>query len=182
LAISTQGGPYSNDEFAMKNASSELRALKEFIHCNVKDLRYELVAMLDYKGFRALCFSELPILPDETIAYGSHGKLCYISSIEQITDGGQTFYDDEVIREGMKQIAKMLNIKEHYFRGTDGKLVMLYSSGDIEGHRATDGRLYVLDLSRAFPPEFPSSYDTIMNTINVIAGQAVICSISYALN
>jgi hypothetical protein len=30
--------------------------------------------------------------------------------------------------------------------------VLLYSAGDIEGHLGRDGRYYVLDFSRTFPP------------------------------
>ncbi len=31
----------------------------------------------------------------------------------------------------------------------------LYSPGDIEGHAGLDGRMYLIDLARLFPPEFP---------------------------
>ena len=31
----------------------------------------------------------------------------------------------------------------------------MYSACDIEGHLGTDGRHYLLDFSRSFPPESP---------------------------
>ncbi len=67
LAVSTFGGLFETDEAAMKNAASELRALNEFIACEVEGVHFELLATCDYKGFRTLCFSELPIQPDQTI-------------------------------------------------------------------------------------------------------------------
>jgi len=32
---------------------------------------------------------------------------------------------------------------------------MLYGPGDIEGHLGRDGKFYLLDFSRLFPPEAP---------------------------
>ena len=32
----------------------------------------------------------------------------------------------------------------------------MYSAVDIEGHQGNDGRYYLLDFSRTFPPEEPN--------------------------
>jgi hypothetical protein len=34
----------------------------------------------------------------------------------------------------------------------------IFSAGDCEGHRAADGRYYLLDLSRSMPPEGPATH------------------------
>jgi hypothetical protein len=46
-------------------------------------------------------------------------------------------------------------------RGDDGARaknggVMIHGPGDIEGHCGGDGRYYVLDFGRTFPPEYPN--------------------------
>jgi hypothetical protein len=46
----------------------------------------------------------------------------------------------------------MLNIKEH----TCGpEHIRVYGPVDMEGHKGLDGRKYLLDFSRVFPPEVP---------------------------
>lgn len=52
----------------------------------------------------------------------------------------------------MKQAAKVINMKGHRV-GRGGKLVELFAPADIEAHRGTDNRYYVLDTARVFPPE-----------------------------
>jgi hypothetical protein len=36
-----------------------------------------------------------------------------------------------------------------------GNSQQLYMAGDVEGHRGSDGRYYLLDLGRVLPPEHP---------------------------
>jgi hypothetical protein len=38
--------------------------------------------------------------------------------------------------------------------------VTLAAAGDVEGHQALDGRFYLLDTGRAFPPESPMEDDS----------------------
>eukprot|EP01124_Arcella_intermedia_P027445 TRINITY_DN5370_c0_g1_i5.p1 TRINITY_DN5370_c0_g1~~TRINITY_DN5370_c0_g1_i5.p1 ORF type:complete len:1374 (+),score=357.93 TRINITY_DN5370_c0_g1_i5:609-4124(+) len=83
----------------------------------------------------------MSILPvgDTTLVYGS-------------CDGGKSIHkSDPVVNKHMKWLAKQLNLKKH-FTGKDQK-TSLYGPGDIEVHTGTDGRYYVLDFHRTFPPE-----------------------------
>ena len=52
----------------------------------------------------------------------------------------------------MKEVAEKLNLKGH---NTGQKKVTVYGPGDIEGHLGKDGKFYVLDFGRVFPPEAP---------------------------
>jgi len=38
----------------------------------------------------------------------------------------------------------------------DGLTLVVVAKGDMEGHIGTDGRFYVIDTARLFPPEPPS--------------------------
>jgi Clustered mitochondria len=50
-----------NDEAAMKAASNELLGLSTYFSLGIKKLRYPLLAIIDYKGFRMIAVSVLPI-------------------------------------------------------------------------------------------------------------------------
>jgi hypothetical protein len=68
-------------------------------------------------------------------------------------DAGKTVHaSDTRFNQKMQQAAKILNLKPHVIgKGTQAKT--LYSCGDIEGHRGTDQRTYLLDFARVFPPQ-----------------------------
>ena len=57
----------------------------------------------------------------------------------------------------MERVAEVLNLKKHVCSTLDGKLFELATACDVEGHLGTDGRYYVVDCARLFPPE-PASF------------------------
>jgi hypothetical protein len=100
------------------------------------------MALIDFRGYRLVAISMLPI-GKESIIYGS-------------SDAGATVHaDNDAFNGKMKRAAEILNLKGHHVGKVDGKL--LYSCGDIEGHKGSDGRLYLLDFGRAFPPQVRSA-------------------------
>ena len=52
---------YSEDEFCMKTANAELRGLTGIISCNVSEIFFPLMALIDYRGFRIVATSLLPV-------------------------------------------------------------------------------------------------------------------------
>ena len=79
------------------------------------------MALVDYRGFRLIAISLLPVT-DQTIVYGSK-------------DGGRTINDEsEPLREMMKRAASILNIKPHMCGFYEYNRKLLYSAADIEGH------------------------------------------------
>ncbi len=117
--------------------SSFCRALVSIFNAGVKDLRLPLMSLVDFRGYRVLAMSVLPICAS-TLRYGS-------------SDGGKQVHDDDQeMGRAIKQLADILGLKRHRVGSQN-----LYLCGDVEGHRGTDGRLYLIDLSRLFPPEYP---------------------------
>lgn len=49
------------------------------------------------------------------------------------------------------QCAKALNLKAHYAGEVESQKI--YTPVDIEGHKGTDGRYYLLDFARLMPPQ-----------------------------
>lgn len=92
---------------------------------------------MDYRGYRLLCQSILPI-SSETLIYGS-------------ADAGQHVLADEGIISKMNKAIKFMHLQPHHVNG-----VLLGTAADVEGHKGKDGRYYLCDLSRTLPPESPS--------------------------
>ena len=95
------------------------------------------MAIIDYRGFRVVAMSLLPIR-DGRLIYGSD-------------DCGKTVHNDNpAFSEKMRIAGEKLNLAGHT---VDNKVI--YAAFDVEGHEASDGRFYLLDLARTFPPELP---------------------------
>ena len=98
-----------------------------------------MINKVDILGYRLICSSILPVGKD-TLCYGS-------------CDGGKTVYQQyEEVNEQMKQIGEYWNLARHRIGNSS---CYLYTAGDIEVHKGSDGKYYVLDFGRFFPPEAP---------------------------
>jgi Clustered mitochondria len=129
----------------MKAASAELLALKQLQDASVSGLYIPMMMLLDYFGFRLVAMSTLPIRGGETLLYGS-------------PDGGKNVISkDEAFSSLIATACGKLNLKPHPVRGREnGVLAVMHGPADLEGHKGTDGKYYVLDSARLFPPEHPT--------------------------
>eukprot|EP01125_Pyxidicula_operculata_P022245 TRINITY_DN898_c1_g1_i1.p1 TRINITY_DN898_c1_g1~~TRINITY_DN898_c1_g1_i1.p1 ORF type:complete len:1793 (+),score=365.55 TRINITY_DN898_c1_g1_i1:43-5379(+) len=130
------GGDTENIEKAMKAACNELKGLTAFFHAAVANLHFPLMTVIHHRGW---CLSAMSILPlgSDTLKYGS-------------SDGGRTIVADETISEIMKDVGRLLNLREHVC--SDKSII---GPGDIEVHLGKDNRYYVIDFGRLMPPEAP---------------------------
>eukprot|EP01114_Cavostelium_apophysatum_P016039 TRINITY_DN4498_c0_g1_i2.p1 TRINITY_DN4498_c0_g1~~TRINITY_DN4498_c0_g1_i2.p1 ORF type:complete len:936 (+),score=227.54 TRINITY_DN4498_c0_g1_i2:85-2892(+) len=136
FAKDTRDAMYGGDEFAMKSAGHELKSLNELISCHIPKLHFPLMCLINYLGWRVMCISVLPI-NNETLVYGSE-------------DGGRTIMNSSPsMHQIMVMIGQKLFLKEHLVRGNS-----IIGPGDVEGHQGYDGRFYIADVSRLFPPAF----------------------------
>jgi hypothetical protein len=62
-------------------------------------------------------------------------------------------FDVPAINEKMKQAGEALNLKGHIAGFAKYQVNLCYGPGDIECHLGKDGKFYVLDFARTFPPE-----------------------------
>lgn len=81
----------------MKTGAHELKGLVGFHQTGMRDLHLPLIAIIDYKGYRVVAVSLLPI-SDDTLMYGSR-------------DAGKTVYCNPTVSPLMKAAGKKLNIK-----------------------------------------------------------------------
>lgn len=122
---------------AMKAAASELRHIVALSNAvGDTDLRVPLMALIDYRGFRLVASSLLPI-SSHTIVYGSD-------------NAGFNVYAQPDVAAKFDLVAKRINLKKHNFGN-----VQIAGPVDIEIHKGEDDRLYVIDVARLMPPEAP---------------------------
>lgn len=140
------GGQDPDPERAAKAAANDLKGADAYFRCFTLFGRIPIVVppqvLLDFNGFRLIAMPWLP-LANATLVYGS-------------SDGGRTVHDDDdVLRAAMKFSAHHMHLALHAVNDQ-----YLYAAGDIEAHKDADGRFYLIDLSRTFPPEDPSCSHT----------------------
>jgi hypothetical protein len=90
------GGTEPCTEFAMKAAKHDLRGVLSLTNLSIPELRSALVALIDYRGFRLIAQSLLPI-NKHTLQYGSD-------------DGGKTFVNNPKLAGMMKVFVLILNL------------------------------------------------------------------------
>jgi len=136
------GGSDPDFERAAKAAANDLKGSNSYFQCLTLFGRLSVIVppevLLDFNGFRLIAIPWLPL--------GS-GKLVYGSA-----DQGRTVYDDDPkIRAALKFAAHHLHLAAHRVKNQ-----LLFTAGDVEGHQDMEGRYYLVDLARAFPPEDPT--------------------------
>jgi hypothetical protein len=135
-------GIYGGDENAAKAAGHDLKGSVHFFLASEPGLHLPLMALINYMGFCLVAMSLLPI-SSKTLKYGS-------------SDSGVTVHaDDDDLFNKMADTAKRLNLKGHYVGALRASMRLIYGPGDLEGHLGNDGRYYVIDFARLFPPEAP---------------------------
>ena len=136
---------YGGDENAMAAGNHELLGLSAYYRV-ISTMRglgihVPLACLIDYRGFRLWAVSRLPVKRTKTLILGS-------------SDGGQRIVNlDPNASKSMERIAAVLNLKGHYVQDASGKSTFLFGPFDIEVHRGSDNRVYLLDFHRTFPPE-----------------------------
>lgn len=97
------------------------------------------MALIDYKGFRLVASSLLPLGPG-SLVYGSK-------------DAAMTVLNtNPALAARVEEASAKLNLKKHE---AGRQRVVMASAVDVEGHVGIDGRYYMLDFSRVFPPVRP---------------------------
>ncbi|PRP84152.1 hypothetical protein PROFUN_04143 [Planoprotostelium fungivorum] len=138
LAVDSHG-LYGSDMAAAKVAGNDLKGLVQYFNLGISRLHFPLMALVDYMGFRIQALSLLPINSD-TIIYGT-------------ANGGRTVFDKNLkFNAKMRLAGKKLGLSPHTVGLYPKTSKTLYSCADMEGHDGKDGRFYLIDFARSFPP------------------------------
>ena len=120
----------------MKAAAHELKGLIGYYSCNIPGLNFPLMALIDYKGFRVIAMSILPI-NSKTIKYGKYNGVHHTVPNRGLgsSDAGTNVHCDvPELNEKMDRAATILNLKKHVIGAREGSNIRLSSPGDLEEH------------------------------------------------
>lgn len=122
---------------------AELRNLSTALAARVPALHLVNGALVEYAGRRVLVQALIPgILHSEPQKWQVYGSL----------DEGKTLHAEREFGERIGELCAALNIRRgSTFHDAEGAAHVLDGSPDVKGMRASDGRLYALDLVRLSP-------------------------------
>lgn len=109
--------------------------------CRVRGLHLPLMAVIRYRGYALLAQSLLPISGASTICYGTGNS-------------GVTLHNSQPrLTRKMQLAGRTLNLKPHTVWDRVGATKEVFHvAADVEGHLGFDGKFYVVDTARVFPP------------------------------
>ena len=131
---------------ASKIAGHELRSLIQLINCEEPHFLFPMMALVDYRGFRLVGMTQLPIQGGQSLVHGSR-------------DSGKHIEFHQLVAPRLQSLANKLNLEGHQV-GTH----LFHLPVDLEVHCplqedresiTSESQLYLLDFSRVFPPEAP---------------------------
>lgn len=132
------------DAAAYAAPSNDLHGVRAYSSLNLDGLYTLATAVIDYKGFRVTAQSIIPGIlerdQEQSVVYGS-------------IDFGKTVVTHPKYLELLKKAGQILKIVPHKVISQNGKEVEICSSVECKGIIGNDGRYYILDLLRTFPPD-----------------------------
>ena len=125
-------------ERSQKAAAHDLKGATAFLqYAKPFGLVVALQALIDFAGYR---LQAMLVLPLERHVVGS-GDAC-----DTLPKGNGSLSEKEAC-VAFEMVADHLGLAEHEIRVGE-ETVRLHFGADVEGHRGTDGKLYVLDTAR----------------------------------
>lgn len=163
-------GLYPCDMYAQKAASNEVRAMSAIRECHINGLHTTLTCLFYKRGHCVIATAVAPIGGSpNTIIYGSD-------------DASKTIHkSNTMFNELARKIADKLHLKEHVVTavnsvvlspeaklaqrtsGIQANQTQLDLAVDVEGHLGRDGRFFLVDLARLFPPTVPKGKEVWFN-------------------
>ncbi|XP_032432290.1 clustered mitochondria protein homolog isoform X2 [Xiphophorus hellerii] len=141
--MSDHYAPVGGDAAAHAAAMCDLRGVQAYASVDTEGLHTLGTAVVDYRGVRVTAQTVVPGLLEknlEQIVYGSN-------------DNGKTVFTHPRFLDLLDESSKSLRIQPHWVLDHSGSPVELRSAISTVGIFGSDGRPYILDLLRTFPPD-----------------------------
>ena len=107
------------------------------------------MAIVDYKGYRLIAKTYLPINNTNTLVYGCDFESLKKGEINIITKSKE-------MNQKIEETSKKLNLKPNLYQ-SKGLEQSLYPPFDLEGHISnTDNRMYLVNYKYLMPPVNPA--------------------------
>ncbi|XP_072270009.1 clustered mitochondria protein homolog [Pyxicephalus adspersus] len=132
------------DHAAHVAASHDLKGVQAYSDLDIEELYVLGTVVLDYRGYRVTAQSIIPGIldrkEDQSVVYGS-------------IDFGKTVTTSAKYLSLLHKTCKPLRILRHAVLNENDEELHLCSSVECKGIVGNDGRHYILDLLRTFPPD-----------------------------
>ncbi|XP_055626056.1 clustered mitochondria protein homolog isoform X2 [Toxorhynchites rutilus septentrionalis] len=132
------------DAAAFVAPRNDLHGVRVYSAVDVEGLYTLGTVVIDYRGYRVTAQSIIPGIlereQEQSVVYGS-------------IDFGKTVLSHEKYLELLNSAGKHLKILPHSVLNDKGEEIELCSSVECKGIIGNDGRHYILDLLRTFPPD-----------------------------
>jgi len=102
-----------------------------------------LSCITDLNGFRFFVLAVPPVDDERTLAYGKLGPM------------SPFVRNDDELREQLKLICRMMNLRVHDVDIGNGLTERIPAGSDFQAHNCSDNRGYLMNLSKAAPPDLP---------------------------
>uniref|UniRef100_A0A3B4ZTG7 Clustered mitochondria protein homolog n=1 Tax=Stegastes partitus TaxID=144197 RepID=A0A3B4ZTG7_9TELE len=142
--ISEHYRPLGGNTAAHAAAICDLRGAQAYASVDIEGLHTLGTAVVDYRGIRVIAQTIVPgILEknhEQSIVYGSN-------------DNGKTVFSHPRFLELLDKTSKPLRVQRHQVLDHNNAPLDLCSGMETIGILGNDGRAYILDLLRTFPPD-----------------------------
>ncbi|XP_049448798.1 clustered mitochondria protein homolog [Epinephelus fuscoguttatus] len=136
--------PLGGNTAAHAAAICDLRGAQAYASVDIEGLHTLGTAVVDYRGIRVIAQTIVPGIleknQDQSVVYGSN-------------DYGKTVFTHPRFLELLDKTSKPLRIQRHWVLDHSDSPVELCSGIETKGILGNDGRAYILDLLRTFPPD-----------------------------
>ncbi|XP_019646711.1 PREDICTED: clustered mitochondria protein homolog isoform X1 [Branchiostoma belcheri] len=135
---------YGGDYAAYIAPSNDLKGVRAYNGVDIEGLYTLGTVVIDYRGYRVTAQSIIPGIlereQEQSVVYGS-------------IDFGKSVVTNDKYLELLEKTSKPLKILPHKVINDQNEEVQIISSVECKGIVGNDGRYYVLDLLRTFPPD-----------------------------
>ncbi|XP_070700176.1 clustered mitochondria protein homolog [Pempheris klunzingeri] len=142
--ISEHYRPIGGNTAAHAAATCDLRGAQAYASVDIEGLHTLGTAVVDYRGIRVIAQMIVPGIleknQEQSVVYGSN-------------DYGKTVCSHPRFLELLDKTSKPLRIQRHQVLDHSNRPVELCSAVETKGILGNDGRPYILDLLRTFPPD-----------------------------
>uniref|UniRef100_H3DFC0 Clustered mitochondria homolog n=1 Tax=Tetraodon nigroviridis TaxID=99883 RepID=H3DFC0_TETNG len=142
--VSDHYQPLGGNSAAHAAALCDLRGAQAYADVDVEGLYTLGTAVVDYRGIRVIAQTIVPGIlekqQEQTVVYGSN-------------DNGKSVFTHPRFLELLEKTCKPLRIQRHQVLDHNSVPVELCSGIETKGILGNDGRPYVLDFLRTFPPD-----------------------------
>lgn len=132
------------DNAAYAAAGGDLKGVMAYNRLDTQCLYTLSTVIVDYRGYRVIAQSIIPGIlqreQEQSVVYGS-------------VDSGKNISSHDKFLELLNKAGKSIRIRPHKVINSSNEEVELCSSVECKGIIGADGRHYILDLFRTFPPD-----------------------------